>query len=205
MLATILKTVFLAKKYQFILLVRQGLKLGYNGTSEFVWFSSSPNTIAPWKRSHGTIYLFMYNIRCLILSFIYILSVYLVALWLPHLKGIQFSRTTVMSILSLSLPTYMCIRSSYVRSSWIMIQKTLCMMHWGKFSLITYIHAIFDDSVTVIEWNLTKAGRLVGLASCGCGCGCGCGYSTSRHCNNFIGCKPHSRTSVTFCNYKPWK
>ena len=28
-----------------------------------------------------------------------------------------------------------------------------------------------------------------------------CGYSTSRQCNIFIGCKPHSRISVTFRNY----
>ena len=75
------------------------------------------------------------------------------------------------------------------------------IVHYSKFSLIILKHAIFDDSVTVIEWNLTKAGRLVGLA----GCDCGCGYSTSRHCNNFIGCKPHSRTSVTFRNYMPCK
>ena len=50
-----------------------------------------------------------------------------------------------------------------------------------------------DQLLGSISNVISKAGRLVGRLLCG--------YSTSRQCNIFIGCKPHSRISVEFCNY----
>ena len=149
-LATILKTVFWGKKsYQFFFLV-----LSYNVTGEFVWLSSTPKTIAPWKRSHGTI-------SCLILSLFYILLVFSCTM------VATFERHPVFPVRSwvfycLSHPTYY-IRSSS-RHALIKLNndaKNIVHCAWSQVFTDNLKTWKFDDSVTVVELNLTNDTELI--------------------------------------------
>ena len=190
LLAIILKTVFLGKKYQFFFFGAPGPQ----PEQKCYWWgcvtSSTPKTIAPWKPSHDMIYLFMYNIRSRILSLFSTSCQCLVAPWLPCLNGIQFFRYDHEYFIP--LPSYMHVRLTcqpatrptgrakrgpedlWSDTNWIQASRAGYMhvytfkacsikmnndakniVHYSKFSLIILNHAIFDDSVTVIELNLT--------------------------------------------------